>query len=52
MLISTNMLLVMCSHRGMHANPEIDESGGTERVARGSGGMLQIFVSFWCNLRL
>ena len=27
MLTPTNLLLVMCSHRGMHANPGIDEKG-------------------------
>ena len=29
--------LVMCSHRCMHANPEIDESGGTVRAYLGAG---------------
>ena len=32
------MLLVMCSHRCMHANPEIYESGGTVHVYLGVWG--------------
>ena len=49
---STNLLLVIYSHRGLHANPGIDERGGgvTVRIiSRGCGGMMQkifeIFVS-------
>ena len=43
MLTPTNLLLVMCSHRGMHANPGIGGGGVVQCVyiSRGSGGMLQ-----------
>ena len=36
----TNLLLVMCSHRCMHANPEIDESGPT-------GGTVCVYLGVW-----
>ena len=62
MLTPTN-LLVMCSHRGMHANPGIDETGGGGGVKyvyiEGGLGtcyrkLLSFFMtreSFWCNLK-
>ena len=46
MLTPTNLkitvAIVMCSHKGMHANPGIDERGVQYvYISRGSGGMLQ-----------
>ena len=49
MLSPTNLkitvAIVMCSHRGMHANSGIDEQlkrgYSTTYISRGSGGMLQ-----------
>ena len=50
MLTPTN-LLVMCSHRGMHTNPGINERGGgggySTYISRGSGDMLQKYLSFF-----
>ena len=53
MLTPTN-LLVMCSHRGMHANPGIDETGGGGKVRvyrGGSGDMLQKTFEFFYDTR-
>ena len=44
--MTNNLLLVMCSHRGMHANPGIDEKGGMMHK------ISEVFVPYWCNLRL
>ena len=61
MLIHINLLLVMCSHWCVHANPEIDESGGTVHnlylgfLGTWCGKFLRFWCpweSFWCSLRL
>ena len=51
MLTPTNLLLVMCSHRDMLANPGIVEGGVggggyNMYISRGSGGMPKKFLRF------
>ena len=43
MLTPTNLLLVMCSHRSMHANPGINERGG-------GGGYSTVFTRLEARL--